>query len=56
MPKLVVLQITDSQADVIYDALEELRFTCDNEYSGESISDIQNLIFEACKVERNDNA
>ena len=47
--KMITLVLTDSQLDVIYDALEELRLSFDDEYQGESISSIQDLIFEACK-------
>ena len=49
--KMITLVLTDSQLDVIYDALEELRLSFDDEYQGESISSIQDVIVESCKVE-----
>ena len=47
--KLFTLVFTDAELDVIYDALEELKLSYDDEYNGESIGSIQNKVFEACK-------
>ena len=47
--KMITLVLTDSQLDVIYDALEELRLCSDDEEEGETISSIQDKIFEICK-------
>ena len=49
--KMYTLVLTGNQLDVIYDALEELRLSFDDEYQGESISSIQDVIVESCKVE-----
>lgn len=47
--KMFTLVLSDSELDVIYDALEELRLTFDDEYQGESISSIQDKLYEAVK-------
>ena len=47
--KLKTLVLSDSELDLIYDALEELRLCSDDEEEGETISSIQDKIFEICK-------
>ena len=47
--KLYTLVFTDAELDVIYDALEELKLSYDDEYIGVSIGSIQNKVFESCK-------
>jgi len=47
--KLKTLVLSDSELDLIYDALEELRLCSDDEEESETISSIQDKIFEICK-------
>lgn len=53
---MYTLVFTDSELDTIFDALEELRISTDNDEEIDTIHSIHHKIYQACKVSEKSNS
>ena len=53
---MYTLVFTDSELDTIFDALEELRISTDDDVEIDTIHSIHHKIYQACKVSEKSNS